>query len=88
MTRGRGHGLLDVGPALPGCGHDYGGFLGLGYVQRPSERVIRTAMLNTRALGCVDEQLEDEFLGRMDTARGRHTFVDFLTTSRVRPSPR
>jgi hypothetical protein len=49
--------------------------------------VIRTAMLNTRALGCVDEQLEDEFLGRMDTARGRHTFVDFLTTSRVRPSP-
>ena len=29
--------------------HDYGGFLGLGYVQRHPERVMRLALLNTRA---------------------------------------
>jgi pimeloyl-ACP methyl ester carboxylesterase len=29
--------------------HDYGGFLGLGYAQRHPERVMRLALLNTRA---------------------------------------
>jgi pimeloyl-ACP methyl ester carboxylesterase len=29
--------------------HDYGGFLGLGYVQRHPDRVMRLALLNTRA---------------------------------------
>jgi pimeloyl-ACP methyl ester carboxylesterase len=29
--------------------HDYGGFLGLGYALRHSERVMRMALLNTRA---------------------------------------
>lgn len=29
--------------------HDYGGFLGLGFVQRHPERVLRFAILNTRA---------------------------------------
>jgi pimeloyl-ACP methyl ester carboxylesterase len=29
--------------------HDYGGFLGLGYVLRHPERVLRLALLNTRA---------------------------------------
>jgi pimeloyl-ACP methyl ester carboxylesterase len=31
--------------------HDYGGFLGLGYVLRHPERVMRMALLNTRAHG-------------------------------------
>ena len=31
--------------------HDYGGFLGLGYVLRHPERVMRLALLNTRAHG-------------------------------------
>jgi pimeloyl-ACP methyl ester carboxylesterase len=108
-------------------GHDYGGFVGLGYVQRHPGRVIRMAMLNTRAhgifrpwfyrfsqhqhwlanhapallrrlplrrlhhvalrryraLGCFDQQLEDEYLGWMDTARGRHTFADFFANYHV-----
>ena len=102
--------------------HDYGGFLGLGYVLRHPDRVMRLALLNTRAhnvfrpwfyqfsrvqswaaahapailrrlplrrihhialgpyrsLGCFDGALEDEYLGWMDTARGRRTFVDFF----------
>jgi len=33
------------------CSHDYGGFLGLGYVIRHPERVLRLALLNTRAHG-------------------------------------
>jgi pimeloyl-ACP methyl ester carboxylesterase len=103
--------------------HDYGGFLGLGYAQRHPKRVMRLALLNTRAhnifrpwfyrfsqgqqflarhapsllrrlplrrlhhwalrpyrtLGCFDERLEDEYLGWMDTSRGRQTFIDFFT---------
>jgi len=102
--------------------HDYGGFLGLGYVLRRPDRVMRLALLNTRAhsvfrpwfyrfslgqrwaamhargtlsrlplrrlhhvalqpyrrLGCFDEALEDEYLGWMDTQRGRPTFVEFF----------
>ena len=103
-------------------GHDYGGFLGLGYVLRRPDRVMRLALLNTRAhnifrpwfyrfslgqhwvavhapavarrlplrrlhhlvlrpyrrLGCFDDALEDEYLGWMDTPRGRRTFVEFF----------
>ena len=33
------------------CAHDYGGFIGLGYVIRHPERVLRLALLNTRAHG-------------------------------------
>lgn len=102
--------------------HDYGGFLGLGYVLRRPDRVMRLALLNTRAhnifrpwfyrfsqgqrwaaghapaivrrlplrrlhhlalrpyrtLGCFDDELEDEYLGWMDTAGGRCTFVEFF----------
>ncbi|MCT7659920.1 alpha/beta fold hydrolase [Mycobacterium deserti] len=103
--------------------HDYGGFLGLGFVLRHPGRVTRLALLNTRAhnifrpwfyrfsqgqrwaamnapsvlrrlplrllhhvalrpyrrLGCFDDAMEDEYLGWMDSARGRRTFVDFFT---------
>ena len=31
------------------CAHDYGGFVGLGYAIRHPERVLRLALLNTRA---------------------------------------
>jgi pimeloyl-ACP methyl ester carboxylesterase len=102
--------------------HDYGGFLGLGYVLRHPGRVIRLALLNTRAhnvfrpwfyrfsigqrwaamhapaavrrlplrrlhhlalgpyrtLGCFDAAIEEEYLGWMDTSRGRRTFVEFF----------
>lgn len=102
--------------------HDYGAFLGLGYALRHPNRVMRLALLNTRAhnifrpwfyrfsqsqnwaavhapallrrlplrrihhvalgryrrLGCFDDALEDDYLGWMDTARGRRTFVDFF----------
>jgi pimeloyl-ACP methyl ester carboxylesterase len=111
--------------------HDYGGFLGLGYVQRHPERVTRLALLNTRAhnvfrpwfhffslghrraaihapallrrlplrrmhhvalrpyrtLRCFDERLEDEYLGWMDTPRGRQTFVDFFANYHVPAVP-
>jgi pimeloyl-ACP methyl ester carboxylesterase len=111
--------------------HDYGGFLGLGFAQRHPERVMRLALLNTRAhnifrpwfyrfslgqhwvaghapallrrlplkrmhhvalrpyrtLGCFDERLEDEYLGWMDTTRGRKTFVDFFTNYHVPAVP-
>ena len=111
--------------------HDYGGFLGLGYVQRHPARVIRLALLNTRghnifrpwfyrfsqgqqwaarhapavlrhlplrwlhhvalrpyrATGCFDEGLEDEYLGWMDTPRGRQTFVDFFANYHVPAVP-
>jgi pimeloyl-ACP methyl ester carboxylesterase len=33
------------------CAHDYGGFIGLGYVIRHPERVLRLALLNTRGHG-------------------------------------
>ncbi|CQD09642.1 alpha/beta hydrolase fold protein [Mycobacterium lentiflavum] len=33
------------------CAHDYGGFIGLGYTIRHPERVLRLALLNTRAHG-------------------------------------
>lgn len=33
------------------CAHDYGGFIGLGYAIRRPERVLRLALLNTRAHG-------------------------------------
>ncbi|OBH83135.1 epoxide hydrolase [Mycobacterium scrofulaceum] len=33
------------------CAHDYGGFIGLGYAIRHPERVLRLALLNTRAHG-------------------------------------
>jgi pimeloyl-ACP methyl ester carboxylesterase len=102
--------------------HDYGGFIGLGYVLRHPGRVIRLALLNTRAhnvfrpwfyrfsvgqrwavmhapaavrrlplrrlhhlalgpyrtLGCFDGAIEEEYLGWMDTSRGRRTFVEFF----------
>jgi pimeloyl-ACP methyl ester carboxylesterase len=102
--------------------HDYGGFIGLGFVERHPERVKRLALLNTRAhntfrpwfyrfsrgqrwaarhapvvlrrlplraihhvalrpyrtMGCFDNTLEDEYLGWMDTARGRQAFVEFF----------
>jgi pimeloyl-ACP methyl ester carboxylesterase len=111
--------------------HDYGGFLGLGYVLRHPDRIIRLALLNTRAhnifrpwfyrfslgqrwaathapaivrrlplrrfhhlalrpyrtLGCFDDALEDEYLGRMDTPRGRRAFVDFFTNYHVPAVP-
>jgi pimeloyl-ACP methyl ester carboxylesterase len=102
--------------------HDYGGFLGLGFVLRHPDRVARLALLNTRAhnvfrpwfyrfsrgqswaaahapailgrlplrrihhvalasyrrQGCFDAALEEEYLGWMDTAQGRRTFVGFF----------
>jgi pimeloyl-ACP methyl ester carboxylesterase len=111
--------------------HDYGGFLGLGYVLRHPDRVMRLALLNTRAhnifrpwfyrfslnqrwavihapaivrrlplrrlhhlalrpyrtLGCFDDALEDEYLGWMDTPRGRLTFVEFFTNYHVPAVP-
>ena len=111
--------------------HDYGGFLGLGFVQRHPDRVTRLALLNTRAhnvfrpwfyrfsqgqrwaarhtpallrhlplrrlhhlalrpyraMGCFDERLEDEYLGWMDTQRGRQTFVEFFTNYHVAAVP-
>jgi pimeloyl-ACP methyl ester carboxylesterase len=111
--------------------HDYGGFLGLGFVQRHPARVMRLALLNTRAhnifrpwfyrfsqnqqwlavhvpallrhlplrrlhhialrpyrkMGCFDERLEDEYLGWMETPRGRQTFVDFFTDYHVPAVP-
>jgi pimeloyl-ACP methyl ester carboxylesterase len=111
--------------------HDYGGFLGLGYVLRHPDRVLRLALLNTRAhtifrpwfyrfslgqrwaamhtpalvrrlplrrlhhvalrpyraLGCFDDALEDEYLGWMDTPRGRRTFVEFFTHYHVPEVP-
>ena len=106
------------------CAHDYGGFIGLGYVIRHPERVQRLALLNTRAhgvfrpwfyrfslcqhwiahrpalsaavrhaplgalhhralaryraKGCFDTTLEAEYLGWMDTPRGRQTFREFF----------
>jgi pimeloyl-ACP methyl ester carboxylesterase len=33
------------------CAHDYGGFIGLGYAIRHPERVLRLALLNSRAHG-------------------------------------
>ena len=33
------------------CAHDYGGFVGPGYAIRHPERVLRLALLNTRAHG-------------------------------------
>ncbi len=33
------------------CAHDYGGFVGLGYAIRYPDRVLRLALLNTRAHG-------------------------------------
>jgi pimeloyl-ACP methyl ester carboxylesterase len=111
--------------------HDYGGFLGLGYVQRHPDRVLRLALLNTRAhgifrpwfyrfsqgqrwaarhwpallrrlpvrrlhhlalaphraMGCFDARLEDEYLGWMDTTRGRQTFVEFFSNYPVPAVP-
>jgi pimeloyl-ACP methyl ester carboxylesterase len=111
--------------------HDYGGFLGLGYVLRHPDRIIRLALLNTRAhnifrpwfyrfslsqhwaaahlpalvrrlplrrlhhlalrpyrrLGCFDDALEDEYLGWMDTPRGRRTFVEFFANYHVPAVP-
>ena len=111
--------------------HDYGGFLGLGYVLRHPDRVMRLALLNTcahnifrpwfyrfslgqhwvavhapavvrrmplrllhhhvlrpyRQTGCFDDALEDEYLGWMDTPRGRRTFVEFFTHYHVPAVP-
>ncbi|OBG20854.1 epoxide hydrolase [Mycolicibacterium celeriflavum] len=111
--------------------HDYGGFLGLGYTLRRPERVLRLALLNTRAhktfrpwfyrysrsqgwaaahvpglvrrlplgrlhhaalrpyraLGCFDDALEAEYLGWMDTAVGRRTFIEFFRDYHVPPIP-
>ncbi|MDG5482150.1 alpha/beta fold hydrolase [Mycolicibacterium gadium] len=111
--------------------HDYGGFLGLGYVMRNPDRVTRLGLLNTRAhnvfrpwfyrfsrgqtwaakhapallgrlplrrihhvalgsyrrLGCFDNVLEDEYLGWMDTARGRRTFVEFFANYHLAAVP-
>jgi len=111
--------------------HDYGGFLALGYAQRQPERLLRLALLNTRAhktfrpwfhrfslgqhwaanhapallrrlplrrlhhivlrpyraMGCFDERLEVEYLGWMDTSRGRQAFVDFFTNYHVPAVP-
>ncbi|RAV09357.1 alpha/beta hydrolase [Mycolicibacterium sp. GF69] len=111
--------------------HDYGGFLGLGYVLRRPARVLRLGLLNTRAhgtfrpwfyrysqsqrwaavylaglvrrlplrrlhhaalrpyraLGCFDEELEQDYLGWMDTALGRRTFVEFFRHYRVPAIP-
>lgn len=112
--------------------HDYGGFLGLGYVMRYPERVRRLALLNTRGhsvfrpwfyrfsvaqcwaaahspgllrrlplrrihhyalrryrqLGCFDAMLENEYLGWMDDARGRRTFVEFFAHYHLPRIPR
>lgn len=111
--------------------HDYGGFLGLGYVLRHPDRVMRLALLNTRAhnvfrpwfyqfsrgqcwaaahvpallrrlplrrvhhialgpyrtQGCFDDALEDDYLGWMDTAHGRRTFVEFFANYHLRAVP-
>lgn len=102
--------------------HDCGGFIGIGYVLAHPERVMRFAVLNSRAhgtfrpwfyrysltqhwaaihlpqlvrslplgrlhhvalrpyraLGCFDDAVEREYLGWMDTPRGRRTFVEFF----------
>jgi pimeloyl-ACP methyl ester carboxylesterase len=36
-----------------------------------------------RTMGCFDERLDGEYLGWMDTPRGRQTFVDFFTNYHV-----
>jgi pimeloyl-ACP methyl ester carboxylesterase len=82
------------------CAHDYGGFVGLGYVIRHPERVLRLAMLNTRAhgihhialaryrnIGCFDTALEAEYLGWMNTSQGRRTFWRILRALSGRRRP-
>jgi pimeloyl-ACP methyl ester carboxylesterase len=38
-------------------------------------------------MGCFDEDLEDDYLGWMDTPRGRQTFVDFFANYQVSAVP-
>jgi pimeloyl-ACP methyl ester carboxylesterase len=49
--------------------HDYGGFLGLGYVLRQPERVLRLALLNTRGHGIFRRSFYRFTLGQCWTAR-------------------
>ncbi len=44
----------------------------------PLRRIHHIALGPYRSLGCFDDVLEDEYLGWMDTARGRRTFVEFF----------
>ncbi|WP_363189107.1 alpha/beta fold hydrolase, partial [Nocardia farcinica] len=55
--------------------HDYGGFLGLGFVQRHPDRVRRLAILNSRAHGTF-------------TLPYRLLFGAFTAGSRHRPTQR
>jgi pimeloyl-ACP methyl ester carboxylesterase len=53
----------------------------------PLQRRHHVALRPYRALGCFDEQQEHDYLGWMDTARGRHTFADFFADYRVPAVP-
>lgn len=49
----------------------------------PLRRLHHLVLRQYRTLGCFDDALEDEYLGWMDTARGRRTFVEFFTNYNV-----
>jgi pimeloyl-ACP methyl ester carboxylesterase len=49
----------------------------------PLRRLHHLALRPYRSLGCFDDGLEDEYLGWMDTARGRRTFVEFFANYHV-----
>jgi pimeloyl-ACP methyl ester carboxylesterase len=59
-----------------------------GLVRRaPLGRAHRLALRPFRQLGCFDAALESEYLGWMDTPRGRDTFVEFFRHYRVPAIP-
>ncbi|MBW0014480.1 alpha/beta hydrolase [Mycobacterium sp.] len=67
------------------CAHDYGGFIALGYVIRHPRRVLRLALLNTRAHGVFrpwfyrfSAKHLPLYLGWMSTPQGRRTFWEFF----------
>ena len=53
----------------------------------PLRRLHHVALRPYRTLGCFDDALENEYLGWMDTARGRRTFVEFFTHYHVPAVP-
>jgi pimeloyl-ACP methyl ester carboxylesterase len=61
------------------AGHDYGGFLGLGFVQRYPERVRRFAVLNSRAHGTFRAPVYDVF--GLLSILARHRLLRSLLTA-------
>nr|WP_231110708.1 alpha/beta hydrolase [Mycobacterium avium] len=53
----------------------------------PLRRLHHVALRPYRRLGCFDDALQAEYLGWMDTPRGRQTFVDFFRNYRVPAVP-